>query len=334
LKGEIIMKKTSKAIIGFIIAAFIVAFSTFAGEAKHAAAASSVTQTAAAAKSATISWVKPTGLSSYKSFTITGYKIGIGGSYTAAEKNAEAGSRTAAANATSYTITGLGTGRMYYVAVYYYYNYVSSGGYSYTGKGYYLTTVKTTPAKVIGLDQSDAYTTASRSGLSFDWNQMQNVDGYQYVIYNGSKKIATSTTRTASASFSGTDAGVTYKVVVRGYNEINGKKVYGAWSDPLYMVPQAKVTGISINANKKTMKVSWEKVYGAKQYDIYVSTTGRRTGYKKVATIKDANKLATNLSSVGGQKFDKQKTYYVYIKVTKNIGGKDRTSMFAYCWHN
>ena len=328
--------KTSKKIFGFLIALLVVTLSVFSGEGKHAVAASNIKQTGAAAKTATISWSAPTKESYMSSFTVTGYQIGIGGSYEAAEKNAETGARTVGAGATSYTISGLGTGREYYVAVYYTYNYVSTSGYSYTGKRtlYALTTVRTTPAKVVGLDQSDAYTTKSKSGLDFDWNQMKNVDGYQYSIYNGSKKVATSTTTTASASFSGTDAGVTYKVVVRAYNTINGKKVYGAWSDPLYIVPQAQVTGISINASKKSMKISWEKVYGAKQYDIYISTTGRRTGYKKVATIKDANKLATNIASVGGQKYDKQKTYYVYVKATKTIGGKNYSSKFAICWHN
>lgn len=328
--------KTSKKIFGFLIALLVVTLSVFSGEGKHAVAASNIKQTGAAAKTATISWSAPTKESYMSSFTVTGYQIGIGGSYEAAEKNAETGARTAGAGATSYTISGLGTGREYCVAVYYTYNYVSTSGYSYTGKRtlYALTTVRTSPAKVVGLDQAGGYTTASKSGLEFDWNNMKNVNGYQYVIYNGSKKVATNTTTSAAATFSGTDAGVTYKVVVRAYNTINGKKVYGPWSDPIYMVPQARVTGISINASKKTMKLSWEKVYGAKQYDIYISTTGRRTGYKKVATIKDANKLATNVKSVGGQKFDKQKTYYVYIKATKTIGGKNYSSKFVNCWYN
>ncbi len=330
--------KTSKRIIGFLIALLVVTLSVFAGEGAKTEAAGDLKQTAATAKTASISWTAPTKSSTMASFTITGYKIGIGGSYESADKNAQSANARTAGNVTSYTIGNLGTGKKYYVAVYCIYNYTSTSGYVYTNKSTFIgyTTVRTSPAKVVGLDQAGGYTTKSKSGLHFDWNQQKNVDGFQYVVYNGSKKVATNTTSylSAEATYQGTDAGVTYKVVVRAYNTINGKKVYGPWSDPLYIVPQAAVTGISINSSKKTMKLSWEKVYGAKQYDIYISTTGRRTGYKKVATIKDANKLATNIKSVGGQTFDKQKTYYVYIKATKTIGGKNYSSKFVTCWYN
>jgi len=316
----------------FALTAMILAFAF--SKAPDAEAAAAVVQTGAAAKSITFRWNAPTKSSDMTSFSITNYMIGYGADYDTAYENAKKGTRTVSGSTLSYTISNLTQGRKYYVYVMYKYNYTRNG-YSYTdrtgGVGYAIC--KTMPTKVIGLSQSDPFITYS-TYLEMDWVRQKNVDGYQYLVYNNAGSLVLNTTSTSpSGSYKVGQQGVQYKAHVRGFVNVEGKKVYGPWSDWVYFVPQPDVEKCYVT-DAKNLYIKWDKVYSATRYEVYISTTGVRTGYKKVATYKGADKVSTAISSFNGAKFDKQKTYYVYIKAIRVVGDKTYSNTMGRVYYN
>ena len=293
---------------------------------KNVSASSDITQTAATATSITFKWNTPAKSSYMKSMTITKYEVGIGTTLSLAETNAKKGAKSYGASTHSCTISGLGASREFYVYIRYTYNYVSTGGYSYTGSTSYMYgTCTTLPAKVKGLSQEPGIYTTSTKYVYFDWGKIKSVDGYQYMVYDNSNKVVASKyTTSASGSFdtSTSTKGAQYKVQVRGYNNINGKKVYGPASELLYIIPQPEIVTANITSANK-LSLQWTKVTGVTRYEVFISQTGPRSGYKKVATLKGASNVTTVISNYNSKAFNKQATYYIYVRAVRVVG--DRT---------
>lgn len=311
------IKYVAVFMIMFFIAAYI--------PTKNVSAASDVTQTAATATSITFKWNTPAKSSYMQSMTITKYEVGIGTTLSAAETSAKKGTRSYSASTHSCTISSLGASRQYYIYIRYTYNYVSTGGYSYTGSTSYMYgTCKTLPAKVTGLSQEPGIYTTSTRYVYFDWGRIKSVDGYQYLVYDYSNKLVSSKlTTSASGTFDTATStkGAQYKVHVRGYNTINGKKVYGPWSNWLYIVPQPEIVTANItSANKLSLK--WTKVTGVNRYEVFISQTGPRSGYKKVATLNSSGNVSTVISTYNNKAFNKQSTYYIYVRAVRVVGDK------------
>ena len=307
------MKNKTKLLAAILCLAMVIAL-TPANDSVYAA---DVVQTNATTTAISFKWTAP----SRSGITITGYLIGYGKTSTVADTNAKNGQVKVSASSSMYTLKSLTAGRKYYVTVYYQYYYNNSPSTTY--KGYIGTTaVRTTPITVSGLANTGDYRTTS-STLYFDWTPQGNASGYNYVVYSlAGKQLLTKNVSGSSGSY--TDAankGLAYKVRLRAYLTVNSKNLYGPWSSFVYMIPQP-VSGEAKVTDAKILYLKWGKVTGATSYEIFVSTTGRRSGYKKVATITNANTYSTAISSFNGSRFDKERTYFVYIRAVKTIGGK------------
>jgi len=100
----------------------------------------------------------------------------------------------------------------------------------------------------------------------------------------------------------GASADVAEKAILNANHE---KDLKGAKYAPL-MFKSTKQT-------KKSIKLTWKKVKGAKKYVIYATPCGKKNHYKKLKTL-GASKKTFNVKKVAGKKL-KKKTYYKFILV-------------------
>jgi hypothetical protein len=152
--------------------------------------------------------------------------------------------------------------------------------------------------------------------------KIECADGYQYALYTAysdtDKKITTAT----STSYTSADlksaklkTSAVFKVRVRAYITVAGKKVYGAWSDWTYISAPKQVTlkkssGSSIHA-------TWTGVKGADRYVVYISTD-KTSGYKKCFVTR---KTSCDIRSYGKASIKEGTKYYVYVIPQVKVNG-------------
>lgn len=186
-------------------------------------------------------------------------------------------------------------------------------------------TVKTTPSKVLGVAMTNYYD--SIDVAYFGWSNMNNCDGYQFQIltYKG-KKLVDNYVSGNSIRISPFKKGVFTKTRVRAYVNVNGQKVFGAWSSNAYYASCSKLT-VKRSANRKKINLSWKKISGVTQYQVYISTKSDG-GYKKVANVSGSKNKIT-ITKCGKSSLKKTKNYYIQVKYIGKVGGKKITSGIA-----
>lgn len=182
-----------------------------------------------------------------------------------------------------YTDKKLTTGNTYYYKLRAYY----TSGKTKTSSSYSnISSAKVIPAA----PQISSVSSANYNTLKIKWDKVSGADGY--VLYcstseNGKyEKVASiNDSKTLSYTNKKLTTGKKYYYKVRAYRSVGKSKVYGAYSEVKAGTPvPAKATGLkakSVNANK--VKLTWNKVSGAKSYTIYRSTSPNGT-YKVVKT--------------------------------------------------
>lgn len=174
----------------------------------------------------------------------------------------------------------------------------------------------------------------NQKGLQVTWTIPESENAYpnyEYQIVNTKGKVIKSGLASKSgftlSSFSG------YKQVtrirVRGYYKFydSATQLYGPWSGWKNLVPQPIVStntkkyGIMQNG---TLKLAWSRVAGAKSYTVYVSAKSGKSGFKKVATVKQKSKktITTTINSFKGAGFKAYKDYYVRVIANTSKYGK------------
>ncbi|MBE5927006.1 MAG: fibronectin type III domain-containing protein, partial [Lachnospiraceae bacterium] len=185
-----------------------------------------------------------------------------------------------------------------------------------TGKGNYTgsmtTKFKIIPAKVSGLKQTKCTT----NSISLKWNKVAGATGYTVYIENattGELKAIGNATKT-SGKIKNLKAGTKYRVVVKAYATVNGKKVYGNASATKTMITKTTTTKVTVTSKtKKKALVAWEKVTGADGYEVYISIR-RASGFNRVAIkTKNITRYTKNNLTSG-------KTYYFKVRSFKYNG--------------
>lgn len=195
-----------------------------------------------------------------------------------------------------------------------------------TGKGNYIGNVskifKINLSKVANFKQSTTYATTK---ISMSWNKVKGADGY--AIYragtkNGYYKYLKSVT-TNTASHAGLKAGSKYYYKVRAYKNVNGIKLYGAYSDAKSMLTKpAAPTGFTVALKSRTAKISWSKVTGVQGYEVYMSNS-RNGSYTR---IKNAGTSTTSYNKTG---LTKGKKYYFKMRAYTKTG--TGTKLYSGC---
>lgn len=268
-----------------------------------------VTQTSAGTNSISLKWSKV--------FGATGYYV----TYWNEKNNSNTAKRIAVNGTNSTTISKLSKNGEYTVEVCAYRK--SPSGF--IAKASSEATEYRLPVKPSKL---------SKPSVDYYWKNLKEIslvsksiacaDGYQYEAYTAyqkkDKKVASKTTTDptfcflSKAQFGKYQA---FKVRVRAYAVINGKKTWGAWSDWGYTAPQPTIT--KITNTSKGQRVSYDVIKGADRYIVYASTK-QKSGYKKVATVK--KKGSVTVTKFNKKKLKKNKTYYYYVEAQKKVGKK------------
>ena len=166
----------------------------------------------------------------------------------------------------------------------------------------------------------------SADSLRLTWNKVDNASGYE--VYQATSKNG-KYTRIATLNKSSSNAFTvkrlspkrTYHYKVRAYRNVDKVKRNGNYSDVVKKkVVLAKPT-LTVKAKSRTaIDLSWKKVKGAKEYEIYRETS-KNGKYKKIATTR-ARKFTNT-------KLKKNKNYFYRIKAVQRIGNKKHTSAFS-----
>lgn len=159
--------------------------------------------------------------------------------------------------------------------------------------------------------------------------QRQGITSFQYRIFYNSgrlKKTGTSSVYTNSAQTQQICKveGLTSQAC--SFVSIRAKKngAWTAWSSKYCLVPLFRSDWITITTNKytQTTKLSWRKITGTSQYDVYLSTSSDG-GWQKVKTTTTGG---VTLTTFGGRKFRSGQTYYFKIIAKKYYNGSWITS--------
>ena len=258
-------------------------------------------QTNATTDSITLGWSKVEGATAYQVYEY------VNGEYILKGETAD----------TSYTITGLkNTETLPAIRV----NPIRSAGtYKAIGNGkmLYSSSLRLVSDKVKNVNIKYFWTSFNEINFAFDASVYS--DGYEYQVYDikGKKPVSTGLT---SSYYSTTVKNIKfnrfYKLRVRSYVNVNGKKLYGAWSDFIGFAFQPKVT---IKASGKNgFKLSWKKVKNAKSYTVYMSTS-KDSGYKKIKTLKKNSLKVTKFKK---KNLKKRKQYWFYVVANTKMGKK------------
>lgn len=287
-------RKALKHVFAFVLFAFICSFTAITSLAMGKLEQKDQTST-----SVLVAWEEP--------FNCDGYYIGWGETTQDAAKMVEAKKFTKPAGYSSHNITGLKPGTKYYVCISYKVKFSD-----YAEKLVQDAVIYTLPEKVTGLKTT--YLNYYLKDTTVSWKQQTGVAGYEYMLKNASGKIVEKGS-VSSPTETKVKLDVTnnqfYSVSVRAFTEITGKKAYGAWSSPLYLGSQPVVK--SIKATSNGIKMSWNKISGATNYTVYVSTSPKK-GYKKAVTTKTNS---CTIKKVNGKYVGKTGTYYVYVIANK-----------------
>ncbi len=193
------------------------------------------------------------------------------------------------------------------------------------GKGNYTgtktLTFKINPARVTSFKQSAEY---SASTIKMSWKKVSGAAGY--AVYRGTSKNGTykliKTVTANSCSNSGLKAGSKYYYKVRAYKTVNGKKVYGDYSESISMSTKpAAPANLSLTAEGTKAKISWTRTQGMAGYEVYMSAS-RDTGYKIIQRVNPSVSGIVKSGLEKGQKYYfRVRAYAVLADGTKIYSG-------------
>lgn len=259
-------------------------------------------QTAATKNSVTLSWKKVKGATSYEIYRLN---------------NSYNWDKIATSSKNSVTIKGLkkSNSDKYTVAA-----VKNVQGYNAVGEKCDGIAAKTIPSKVKNIDMT--YFWGSLKECQYGWTTVNGADGYQYEVRKatGKKVYDRKTTTSSYVDFKPYPQGTFIKARVRAYITVNGKKLYGSWSDYTYSGISKSAT-VKRSRNGKKIYLNWKKVSGATEYRIYISTKSDK-GFKKVATLSSKKAAKYTITKYNKKNLKKNTTYYVQVRYVTKVGKK------------
>lgn len=149
------------------------------------------------------------------------------------------------------------------------------------------------------------------SSITASWKNVSGASGYRVYLYKGKKLVKKVDTTKLTLTFKKLSKGTEYKIVVKAYKTIDGKKVLSLVSKELLTATKLSApTSVKVKAGKKKATVSWKKDKSANSYTVYYSTK-KNSGFKKLTVTKN---------SANVKKLSSGKTYYFKVVANKKAG--------------
>ena len=149
------------------------------------------------------------------------------------------------------------------------------------------------------------------NSIMASWKNVVGVSGYRVYLYKGKKLVKCVDTTKRPITFKKLSKGTEYKIVVKAYKTIDGKKVFSLVSKEFQTATKLSApTSVKVKAGNKKATISWKKDMSANSYTVYYSTN-KNSGFKKLTVIK--NMADIKMLSSG-------KTYYFKVVANKKAG--------------
>lgn len=265
-----------------------------------------ITQTEATSTTASIKWDKCEGA--------TGYVICIGESASTVKK-------LSPITTTSAKITSLAPDKKYFVSVLPIRKVTDKYAASNEANATKKYDLRTTAGAVTGLKLANWDVKSNIVTLAWD-NKAVYESGYQVEVYSADAKTLMKTynilgRRVNTKTFTNKKLkNKAFQFRVRTYTLLNGVKSYGDWSTLTPVVPQGNVKATKVSAT--SIKLTWDKVEGATNYNIYRATKDGGK-YKKVGSTKKNTLTIKDLTA--------ETDYYFYVRANKvKVGDKKLNS--------
>lgn len=245
---------------------------------------------------------------------VDGYEV-----YRATSKNGTYSLRTTRSS-TSYTNTGLTTGKTYYYKVRAYKEVDGEKIYGdFSGAVSSKPMLSSTTAKA---------SSASYRSNKVTWNNVPEASGYE--VYRATSETGAYSLRktvTSKSSLSYTNTGLTtgktYYYKVKAYRLVDGKKVYSSYSDVVSSKPKLTIPTVTLSSGTKKAYVKWNKISGASGYEVYRATSKSRT-YSRVKTVTSGSTTSYTNTSVSSKK-----GYYYKVRAYRTVDGKKVYSPYS-----
>ncbi|MPM58345.1 hypothetical protein SDC9_105176 [bioreactor metagenome] len=193
------------------------------------------------------------------------------------------------------------------------------------GNGNYTGTKKIT-FKIVPKTVTNAkISSVTSSSIKLSWSKVSNADGYR--IYRSTSKNGTyikvkDITKNSILSY--TDSNLSsnkkYYYKIRSFKTSKKEKYYGYYSNIINGETNLSTPSVKLSTPKsKSIKVSWNKISGAKGYEVYRSTS-KKGKYSKTTT--------SNLSYTN-KNLTKKKTYYYKVRAYKVVNNKKVYSSYS-----
>lgn len=185
--------------------------------------------------------------------------------------------------------------------------------------------IKVASAKYGTLKWQPTESNKVKIGWDMPTGYTSTTDGFQIQIYSidGKKKLKTYNIANKYTYYkefnirSVKNKG--FKVRIRAYKLVSGKKCYGSWSSFKAVVPQAAVK-IQDRVSYTSFKAVWPKIKNVKKYYVYVckneNVAQKDQVWKKVAT------LGSNATSYVAKNLKVGKYNAIYVIPVVKVGGK------------
>ena len=197
-------------------------------------------------------------------------------------------------------------------------SYVGKASVTVTGMGSYtgscVLNFDLIPANVTGFN-AFAY---SKSAIELRWNAVANAEGYIIYIYDDAaqtyKRAAIIKNGNATQHFFwALKSGTTYKYAIKAFGIAgSNKEVVSAKFPTATVSTKPETVDFKLTSAKKTVKVAWSKVQGAKGYIVYYKTS-KNGKWVKLTTTKGTSFKKTGLK--------RNTKYFFTVKAYRKVDG-------------
>ena len=161
--------------------------------------------------------------------------------------------------------------------------------------------------------------TVTGSEVKLTWNKVSEADGYEINMKIPNYGTTVMTTTSTSRTVTGLTESGSYDTKVRAYKVVDGKKIYGEYSNIIEIYAEkkevtkpSKVTGVTGTASGTKIKVTWDKVSEAYGYEVAIKEPGS-SSYDQYNTTS-TSKTISGLTEEG--------TYKIKVRAYKKVDGE------------
>ena len=175
---------------------------------------------------------------------------------------------------------------------------------------------------IIPAQTTDLKAAVGTTAVTLKWAGVKGASGYKVYLYDSSsaeyKEVAD--TAKLQRKITGLKTGTKYKFAVRAYGKKSDGKTYLGVGKTISVITKLNTPGIALKASGKTVTVTWNKISGATNYQLWYSTK-ENSDYKK---LTDTTKLTISKSGLTSGK-----TYYFKVRAYKRVGDTIVYSAFS-----